>query len=94
MKTREILDALEDQDRVVDVSDRASQVEAENAMHLRHAHDRKMVREQEPKDGQYEHTDCVECGNEIDPRRLEVALKNMHCIHCATAMERNPFKRR
>ena len=31
--------------------------------------------------------DCLECGEPIDPRRLEIDPAATHCIHCAAARE-------
>ena len=31
--------------------------------------------------------ECLECGEDIDPRRLEAAPANPHCITCAQALE-------
>lgn len=41
------------------------------------------------QDGTYEITDCVECGDPIGEGRLKVAIKNLYCIYCASAQERN-----
>ena len=37
------------------------------------------------EDGSY--GECLECGEDINPKRLEAAPANPHCITCAEALE-------
>lgn len=76
-------------ERTPDVSDQASRVEEEAAMHRAIEHARKMRREQEPRaDGTYEFLDCDDCGGEIGLDRIEVSIQNRLCWGCATIREK------
>lgn len=82
-------------ERTADVSDQASRVEEEAAMHRAIEHTRKMRRSQEPDtEGVYAITDCDDCGGEIGHDRIAVAIQNTLCWGCATIREkRRGFQR-
>lgn len=45
--------------------------------------------QQEPDaDGNYLVHECLECGEDIGEQRLRVAIKNLFCVDCASAQER------
>lgn len=76
-------------ERHTDPLDQASALEMEAANDALRAIRRASKSAQEARpDGTYAITDCDECGDEIGEQRLAVAIKNTHCIHCASAMER------
>ncbi len=85
----EIIDGSLLAERTADVSDQASRVEEEEALHRRIAHARKMKRAQEPdSDGNYAILDCDDCGLEIGLDRIKVAIQNTTCVACQTLKER------
>lgn len=77
------------QEPQTDVSDKATAVEMLSLHYALAEANRAAKRQQEPgPDGAYPVLDCIECGDEIGEKRLAVAIKNLKCIHCATAEER------
>lgn len=105
---------IPDVERVTDLIDAASVIEAENLRHARIEHDRRMVRDQNPKDEatlnamadeqgitepvdredfkflhRWATTECDECGSDIGEGRLNAAIRNRLCIHCANVEERS-----
>jgi RNA polymerase-binding transcription factor DksA len=88
-----VIDELEDQEgsldeKLSDPLDIASRAEmAENFNALAQVR-RNLKRDQEPNaNGVYPDTDCSECGSEIGYGRLQAAIQNSLCIHCASARE-------
>lgn len=92
MNTPTITELIEDSlacQRTPDVSDQATRVEEEAAMHRQIAHARKMKREQEPdSEGVYPFTECRDCDSPIGSERIKVSIQNRTCIGCATAHEK------
>ena len=80
---------IPEREHQADVSDLATTVEQESVHLTWLAHHSKVKRSQEPDaDGNYAILDCIQCGEEINPERLKVAIKNTLCIYCATLAER------
>lgn len=99
-------------ERVTDLLDKASVMEAETMRQARLEHSRRMKRDQEPTPdstlnqmadakgimdpidradfmalSRWATTECDECGLEIGEGRLNAAIRNRLCFHCATAEE-------
>ena len=78
-----------EREKLTDPLDRASQLEMETTEGLLREVQARSKRTQEVRsDGSYEIEECVECGEEITRGRLDAAIKNTICIHCATFAER------
>lgn len=70
----------------LDVASRNESIATEDAVREQ----RKLAVPQQISDaaGNFAVTECVACGEDIGSDRLRVAIKNLYCIECATAMER------
>jgi RNA polymerase-binding transcription factor DksA len=80
---------LPETEKFTDVLDRASDNEMKTTGFAVQQARKAAIPQQVPRaDGTFEVTDCETCGNEIPYQRLLVAVKNKHCIHCATRQER------
>lgn len=78
-----------DDEKTTDENDRASQLEMLTTASAIHDVRQRVKRQQEVRaDGTYEVTECDDCGLDIDPRRLDVAIMNRLCVYCCEAMEK------
>ena len=81
--------ALPEADRHTDPSDQATEIEHRALDYYLHAQRQKAKRHQEPNAaGVYPITECVDCGDDLDPKRVAVAVMNSFCIWCATKREK------
>lgn len=79
----------DDTERMPDVLDRASSNELKATAGLVDAIRGKCKVDQSPDaNGVFAVTECDDCGGEIGEARLRVAIRNLLCVHCATAEEK------
>lgn len=72
---------VDDAERFSDESDRATYIE-QQANDEAVDHHRRLAAPEQVKDenGNWPHTDCVECGDTIHPKRLEMG--KVRCVYC------------
>ena len=79
----------QDDEKHSDDIDRASALEMKTTQSALNTVRAAARRQQEVRaDGTYAITECEECGEDIGGERLRVSIKNLYCIHCATAQEK------
>lgn len=86
---RDEQESLPQSERMSDVSDLATQREAEFLSDAIKRSQIAIEQKQKPRpDGSYEFEDCDECGQPIGQERLRLAANNLTCVHCQSEIER------
>ena len=80
---------IENNEKMPDVLDQASELELRaNEGRVRMVMEKCKPQQHPRSDGTYAITECDECGGDIGAERLKVAIQNLLCIGCATALEK------
>ena len=70
-----------------DPMDQASELETvHNATALSAARAKNKPEQEQAPDGTWETTECVDCGEDIEPKRLEMG--RIRCFHCQNTLEK------